>query len=167
MAQQTLPIFNKKATEKLRSPDDLEAYIRVTNPSAWAVLAACVTLLVGLFAWGIFGTVSTSVTGMGVVIDGQACCFLSADEVTRLHQGDTALVGGTKMTVAQIARLPLSRAEASEILQSDYLVETLVEGNWATQVTFEGDVATLNEGVPITVNITTERVSPLKLVLGA
>lgn len=166
MAQQAPSIFNKKATEKLRSPDDLDTYIRVTSPSVWAALAACLALLAGLLAWGVFGTVSTSVTSMGVVMDGQARCFLPADEVARLHQGDVALVGGTKMTVAQIERLPLSRAEVSDMLQSDYLVETLVTGNWATQVTFEGDVSTLDEDVPLTVNITTERVAPLKLVLG-
>jgi hypothetical protein len=49
-------IFTKKATDKLRSPDDLDEYVRVTNPSVWVVLAACIVLLVGLFAWAVFGT---------------------------------------------------------------------------------------------------------------
>ena len=43
--------FREKASKKLRSPDDLDEYVRVTNPSVWVVLAACATLMIGLFAW--------------------------------------------------------------------------------------------------------------------
>ena len=32
MAEQTRTIFNQRAAEKLRSPDDLDKYVRVTNP---------------------------------------------------------------------------------------------------------------------------------------
>ena len=66
MANASSSIFNKKASEKLRNPDDLDKYLRVTNPSVWIVIAACVVLLLGLLAWGVFGTVSTSVKGIGV-----------------------------------------------------------------------------------------------------
>ncbi|MDO4806941.1 MAG: hypothetical protein Q4A07_06810 [Coriobacteriales bacterium] len=166
MAEQGSSIFNKKATEKLRSPDALDKYVRVTTPSVWAVLVACIALLMGLLAWGVFGSLSTGVTGTGVVLDGRAVCFLPADDAARLHKGDAALVGGAKMHVAEVASIPLSRDEASSVLRSDYLVESLVEGNWACEVTFDGDVSTLAERVPLTVNITCERVAPITLVLG-
>ena len=48
MPEETKELFTKKATEKLRSPDDLDEYVRVTNPSIWVVLAACISLMVGL-----------------------------------------------------------------------------------------------------------------------
>lgn len=160
MAEQGPSVFNKKATEKLRSPDALDKYVRVTTPSVWAVLLACVALLLGLLAWGVFGSVSTSATGTGVVLDGRAVCFLPADDAARLHKGDAALVGGTKMRVAEVASIPLSRDEASEVLDSDYLVESFVEGSWACEVTFDGDVSALAERVPLKVNVTCERVAP-------
>lgn len=166
MAEQGSSIFNRKAQEKLRSPDDLDKYVRVTNPSVWAVLAACVALLAGLLAWGVFGSVSTSVSGDGVVLEGRALCYLSADDVARLHVGDQALVGGKKMKVAEVAAIPSSRDEVAAVLGSDYLTETLVEGGWATQVVLQGDVTGLAEGVPLQVTITTERVAPITLVMG-
>lgn len=166
MAGEGPSIFNKKATEKLRSPDDLDKYVRVTSPTVWAVLAACILLLAGLLCWGVFGTVSTSITTTGTVVDGRAICFLRADDLARVRKGDAALVGGEKMTVDEIGGIPLSRDEASELLQSDYLVESLVEEGWATMVTFDGDVSSLAEGVPQAVNITTERIAPITLIVG-
>lgn len=166
MAPATPSIFNQRAAEKLRSPDDLDRYVRVTNPSVWAILGACLALLAGLLAWGVFGSVTTSVVATGTCVDGQAMCFLSAEDVAHVNVGDVASVGGVQMRVGEVAAVPASRSEAGEGLGSDYLVSTLVAGDWAYQVTFEGDSATLAEGVPLSVNITTERVAPIDLVLG-
>lgn len=166
MAQASPSIFNKNATERLRSPDDLDKYVQVTNPSVWVIMAACIAFLTGLLAWGVFGTVSTNVTSTGVVENGRVTCFVPADEAMKLHVGDTANVDGTNVELAAISAVPLSRDEASKLLESDYLAATLFTSDWCYQVTFEGDASTLPEGVPLTVSITTERVAPISLMLG-
>ena len=158
-------IFNRRATEKLRSPDDLDKFVRVTNPSVWIVLAACIALLAGLFAWGVFGSVTTSVSSTGVSVNGQAMCFLRAEDAAKVHVGDKANVDGEQMTVSAISSVPLSRDEAGEVLTSDYLVSTLVNGDWAYRVVFDGDASDLATGVPLQVSITTERIAPISLVL--
>lgn len=168
MAEASSSIFNAKATEKLRSPDDLEKYVRVTNPSVWVVLGACVALLLGLLAWGVFGAVSTSISSTGVVADGRAVCFLSAEDVARVHVGDTANVGGQQMSVIEVAEVPFSRDEAHDQLGSDYLVSSLLEEDWAYVVEFSGEgIGQLAQGVPLSVYITTERVAPIQLLLGS
>lgn len=159
-------IFNERAAKKLRSPDDLDKYIRVTNPSVWVVLAACVALLAGLLTWGLLGSVTTSVASTSVVVDGRALCFLSADDVAKVSVGNRATVGGNSMTVSEVAAIPLSRDEADKELLSDYLVSTLVPGDWGYQVTFEGDVSDLTEGVPLSTSIVVERIAPIHLLLG-
>ena len=166
MADASSSIFNKRATEKLRNPDDLDKFVRVTNPSVWVVLAACVALLAGLLSWGILGAVTTSVSDTGVVVDGKALCFLTADDMAKVHVGDVANVGGEKMEVADVSAVPLSRDEAKEVLKSDYLVSALVEDDWAYKVAFKGDASELTAGVPLTVSITTERIAPITLILG-
>ena len=158
-------IFNRRATEKLRSPDDLDKYVRVTNPGVWVVLAACIALLAGLLAWGVFGSVTTSVSATGVSVDGQAMCFLHAEDAAKVHVGDKANVGGEQLTVSEISSVPLSRDEAGKVLTSDYLVSTLVNGDWAYRVVFDGDTSDLATGVPLQVSITTERIAPISLVL--
>lgn len=166
MADEPGSIFNRKAAEKLRSPDDLDRYVKVTNPSVWAVLAACAALLAGLLAWGVFGAVSTSVSATGVSVDGRAMCFLAADDAAKVHAGDDAYVGGAQMEVGSVAAVPLSRDEAHAELGNDYLTSSLVPGDWAYQVVFDGDAGGLAEGVPLAVSITTERVAPIALILG-
>ena len=93
-------------------------------------------------------------------------CFLKAEEAAQVHEGDVAVVDGERMTVAEVASVPVSRNEAGKILVSDYLVSSLVEGDWAYQVIFDGDTGGMENGVPLTVSITTERVAPISLVLG-
>lgn len=166
MADATRSIFNKTATEKLRSPDDLDKYIRVANPSVWVALAACLALLAGLAVWGVFGAVTTSVSTMGACIDGKVMCFLSAEDVAEVHVGDIANVGGTQMKVEDVAVAPISRDEAKMHLATDFLVSQLVKGDWGYKVTFAGDASELTENVPLAVNITVERIAPINLILG-
>ncbi len=166
MARSSKSIFNQRAAEKLRSPDDLDKYVRVANPSMWVVLVACAALLVGLLAWGVFGAVTTSVSAAGVSVDGQVMCFLPANESMKVQIGDEANVNGEHMTVSDIAALPVSRDEADEILQNDYLLNALVTGDWTYKISFEGDEVSFQDGIPLNVSITTERIAPITLVLG-
>ncbi len=50
-------LFRKKSLDRISSPEALNDYIRVTSPSVWLILIATVILLLGMLAWGVFGTV--------------------------------------------------------------------------------------------------------------
>ena len=170
MAEPSSSIFTGKASEKLRSPDDLEKYVRVTNPSVWVVLIACIALVAGFLAWGVFGTVTTNVQATAAVVEveddkPQALCFLSSDEMTKVKVGDAANVGGQGLTVSSVNGVPLSGEEARELLQSDYLVSALMKGDWAYVVFFEGDISDLSQDVPLSANISVESMAPIKLIL--
>lgn len=165
MADETNSIFTKKASEKLRSPDDLDEYVRVTNPSVWIVLAACACLMIGLFAWGFLGTAETNVGATATYAKGEVVCFLPADKASSVHEGDVANVGGKPMKVASIGAVPLSRAEAREIVGSDYLASTLVGDDWTYVVNFKGDGdPAFAEGIPLGTTITIERIKPISLI---
>lgn len=166
MAEMESSIFNRKATEKLKSPDDLDKYVRVTNPSVWVVLAACIAFLIGLLAWGTFGTVSTNVTAPATCVNGKAMCFLPTDDGSKVHVGDTVTIEGDQFTVASISNVPISHEEASDILESDYLVSAVLKNDWAYLVTLEGDTSDLPDGVPLTSGITIARTAPITLLFG-
>ncbi len=160
-------IFNERAAERLRNPDDLDRYVRITSPSVWAVVGALACLLAGLLAWGIFGSVSTSVVSTGVRVGQKVMCFLDAGEVARVDVGDDSLVDGKRLHVSSVASMPMSRDETENKLNSDYLKSALVKSDWTYMVEFEGDETdNIEQGVPITVDITTERVAPITLLIG-
>lgn len=48
---------NREKPGKISSPQQLEDYIKVTNPSGWITLSAIAVLLCGLFCWILFGTI--------------------------------------------------------------------------------------------------------------
>ena len=165
MADVTSSIFNQKATEKLRSPDDLDKFVRVTTPSVWIAIAACVFLLAGLLAWGICGAVTTNLASIGIARDGVVYCYLTTGERGDVTVGDTATIEGVSCTVKEISTLPLSRNEVSERLNSDYLMTELIEGDWVYEVVFDAPTDGMLEGVPLDVSIETDRVAPISLIL--
>ena len=159
-------LFNQKAMDKLHSPDDLDKTLRIARPGVLAALCACVVFILGFLAWGIFGRVTSAVSATGVKIGGKVLCFLPDEEMAGVSVGNKANVNGTPMFVTAVSRTPLSREETGEILNSDYLVDRLVESNWAWQVTLEGGVSGMEEGVPVPVHITIKSVAPIRLILG-
>lgn len=40
-------VFRKKSVDRVSSPEQLNEYIRVSNPGVWMILAAIIVLLVG------------------------------------------------------------------------------------------------------------------------
>ena len=169
MADQQGSIFSAKAAERLRSPDDLDKYVQVTNPSVWMVLAACIVLLAGLLAWGIFGTVQTDVSGTGTLVAGTVVCPLDAEHAAQVSVGDHAVVNGIPMQVSAVGSVPLSRDELGSLLPNDYLASTLAAGDWSyiVELSVPDTADGVAEGVPLPVSITVESVAPLSLVFGA
>ena len=45
-------IYREKSLEKIKSPENLTDYIRVSNPGLWVLLAAILVLMIGAGIWG-------------------------------------------------------------------------------------------------------------------
>jgi HlyD family secretion protein len=61
-------IFRKVSIDRLASPEQLDQLLTVTTGTGWlALIALCGTLLAGL-AWGVAGTINTTVPGQGVIV---------------------------------------------------------------------------------------------------
>ena len=58
-------IFRQKSMDRVTSPEELNDYIRVTNPSVWIVLIALVLLLAGMLTWSIFGRIQVQTADGG------------------------------------------------------------------------------------------------------
>jgi HlyD family secretion protein len=61
-------LFRKKALEKLSSPEQLDQMMCYVRPKQWIFLVACLVLLLSLLLWGVFGSVPTKVSGMGILM---------------------------------------------------------------------------------------------------
>ena len=50
-------LFRKKSLDRVRAPEELNDYIRVTGVPVWIILIALVVMLFGMIIWSVFGTV--------------------------------------------------------------------------------------------------------------
>ncbi len=61
-------VFRKVSLERMSSPEQLDQVMQVTTPKGWVALLSLIVLVVFAIFWGIFGSISTKVTGKGILI---------------------------------------------------------------------------------------------------
>ena len=132
-------LFKKSSVERFSSPEKLNDFIQVSNPSSWMVLGAALALLLGLLAWGVFGELTQSVTFTGLAKNGMLLCYVDNITSAQLEEGMTVDIVPISQTdtaepvggcVASIAEIPLSYEEASEGMEQDYLLAVLGISTW-------------------------------------
>ncbi|MBQ6773350.1 MAG: hypothetical protein IJP48_04720 [Synergistaceae bacterium] len=75
-------------SDKLKSPEQLNNYIRVTNPGAWIILSAILIFLAGFFFWLFNGHLEVSFTSPVLAFDNdEAYALLTVDNASKLKKG--------------------------------------------------------------------------------
>jgi len=59
-------LFRQKSIERISSPEEIDAYMKVTSPSMWLILGAVIFLLFAILVWSITGRIEEQ-----ILIDGQ------------------------------------------------------------------------------------------------
>lgn len=154
-------VFRQKSMERLTSPEQMNDYIRVSNPSVWMLLAAVIVLLIGVCVWGAFGHLDTVVQTGGVCEDGRLTVYLSESDFVKLDGEVILSVGEAEYAVvSDVAGMPILLDESTD----PYLLHLigLSVGDWAHVLSAEAP--DLKDGV-YTVSVIIERVRPLDFVL--
>lgn len=151
-------IFRKKSVDRMSSPEQLNDYIKVTNPGVWMVLAAIVILLVGVCVWGVFGILETKLSVAAVSRDGQTILYVKEDNVASVQENMSVYIGDETYKVTSISAQAVTVTE--EI--SEYARHTgeLSIGEWVYVVQIDGSMP---DGV-YKAQIVTDSVSPLYFV---
>ena len=152
-------LFRKKSMERISSPEQLNAYIRVSTPSVWLLLSAIVLLLAGVCVWSIFGHLDTTLPVVAVAEQGAVTAYVRQSDADKVAVGMAVDVNGVQGTVAAIRHEPLCVNDAF----TDYMrhLGALQTGEWVLPVTL--DIA-LPDGVHAA-SIIIDTVSPMSFVL--
>lgn len=152
-------LFRKKSIDRVSSPEQLNEYIKVANPSIWVLLATIVILLAGVVAWSCIGHLETTLPTAVVCTGGEAVAHVKEADAQKLQVGMIVRAGSEEFTVARIADEPVPAEEA----MSEYALHAsgLTPGEWVYAVTISGGVA---DGVH-KAEIVTESISPISFIL--
>ena len=153
-------LFRKKNVDKIASPEQLNDYIRVSNPSAWIVLAAFLILLVGICIWGIFGRLDTTLSVVAVKEEGNVVCLVKETDYNKIQIGMTVEIGEKEYTVTGIEKMPVPVDDSI----SDYAkhLGMLSDGEWVYYV--YTDCSSEIEGNVFAAEIVIERINPFYFV---
>ncbi len=154
------PIFRKKSIEKVTSPEQINDYIRVSNPSVWMILAAVIVLLAGVCVWGVFGRLDTAVQTGGSCTNGQLVVYISEKDYGKISEKTILSVDGAEYNVSEISDTPIQLGDDTD----PYLIYLtgLSKGDWV--YILKADVSGVRDGA-YAVSVITERVRPLDFVL--
>lgn len=152
-------VFRQKSVERISSPEQLNDYVRVSNPSVWMILAAVVFILAGVCVWGIFGRLDTVIDTVGVCRDGKLTCYVADEDIKTVKMGMKISVNGGDYEVSGIAKTPI---EVDENFDSYAMyVGELKEGEWVYEVTAKAPI----ESGTYNAKIITNSVSPISFVM--
>ena len=151
-------IFRKKSIDRMSSPEQLNDYIKVTNPGVWMALAAIVILLIGVCVWGVFGKLETKLPVAAVSQDGQTVLYVKENDLSAVKENMSVYIGDETYKVTSVSSQPVAVTEEF----SEYARHTgeLSIGEWVYIVQIDGNMP---DGV-YKAQIVTDSVSPLYFV---
>ncbi len=99
-------LFRKESVENIQSPEQLNEYMRVTNPTVWIVLISVILLLAGMLIWSVFATVDSTVRGTAIVDEGTMIVVFTDQKVAAsIKEGMTVSAGDSSSVINSLGRL--------------------------------------------------------------
>jgi len=124
-------VYRKASMERISSPEQLNDYLRVTNPSVWIVLAAVVLLLAGTLIWASLTYIGSSVSGVAAVDDGVMTVRFDDPALEKnVEAGMSVTVGETSSVIVSVG----SGADGRAFAQA---ATALADGTYAATVQYK------------------------------
>ena len=152
-------LFRKKSIDRVSSPEQLDACLRVANPGIWIVLAAIAVLLTGVCVWGILGHLDTTVNAVAVCENGTVTLYVKDEDGKSVQAGMEVQIGETACAVVTVSPMPINAG--AELRDYARHVGSFAEADWVYAVRTD---ARLPDGVH-SAKIIVESVSPMSFVV--
>ncbi|MBE5824597.1 hypothetical protein [Butyrivibrio sp. INlla16] len=158
MANET--IFRDKSIERISSPEQLNDYVKLTNPGVWFVSSAILIILIGTIVFGTVGHIDSSVPS-ALISDGEtSVCLVKREYGEKFTDDMHVKVDGTEYNVSLKAAKPV--AINPDVDSYTLFVGNMEVGEWVYEIDVDGQIP---EGV-YEARLVTERISPLSFIFG-
>ena len=152
-------LFRQKSLDRISSPEQLDEYIRVSNPGIWMILGAIIILLVGVCVWGIVGHLDTTLPVVAVSQNGETVLCVKESQIASVAEGMIVSIGETQCAVTAIASQPVN----VDGVLTEYALHLggFQQGEWAYIVTTD---ARLSDGA-YSARIVIESIAPMTFLV--
>ena len=137
-------VFRHSTMNRISNADELDHYIKVTNPSAWAIVLAALLLVAGVIVWAIVAIVPVTINTTGVMlehpetVDKIVICWVDESTADKIAEsGATASIDGVEAKNVQVSDVPQSASEVIHFLGSDFYIDSLNLSDWNYLVTVD------------------------------
>ena len=135
----------------MASPEELDDYIKVTNPGVWLLLSVVIIFLLGVIIWGIFGKLETDVDVFGKMEEGRLVVYTTGADMLKLQPGMKVVANQMEGSVTDITGYTViseevfpttDKAEEYKIVEGTPLYPiitdlTLPDGNYDARVVLQ------------------------------
>ena len=104
-------LFREKSLKSGASPEELDDYIKVTNPGVWLLLSVIVIFLLGVIVWGVFGKLESDVDVFGRMEEGRLVVYASGADMLKLQKGMKVEANRMEGSVTDITGYTLTAEE--------------------------------------------------------
>ncbi|MBR2794498.1 MAG: hypothetical protein IKE16_07610 [Solobacterium sp.] len=151
-------LFREKSMEQFSSPEQLNDYIKITNPSLILILVAIIALLAGTIVWGMLGTIDAEAKVTARVDNRKVSAYLSSADATQLNATSVILISGNHYPVTGVSD-PMKASDG--LSESDLELFHLKPMDIIVAVSSECD---LTDGV-YSATVVMQQLKPMDLIL--
>ena len=151
-------VFRDKSIERISSPEQLNDYIKLSNPGVFLILGAIIIILAGACIFGIAGHMDSSVPGVTISDNGNVTCLVKKEYGDRFTENMYVKLPDGEYGVS----LRDARPEAVSDNTDSYalFVGNIQPGEWVYVIDVDGSIP---DGVYDT-RLVTERISPIRFL---
>ena len=120
-------VFREKSLKRVASPEELDDYIKVTNPGIWLLLACVIIFLAGILAWGYFGKLESLMTVYGKSENGSFTGYVTGKKFMELNEGMEVRAEETHGYITALSPYPTPAGEIipqSSLEKFDFKADT-------------------------------------------
>ena len=137
-------VFRRSTMNRIASADELDHYIKVTNPSAWVVTIAALLLIAGVIIWAVVAIVPVTVETTGIYYrdsssgENVVLCWVDKSTAQKIEDsGAKASIDGVVAKRVELNDVPMSASEVINYLGSDFYADSLDLSDWNYLVSIE------------------------------
>ena len=156
-------IFRRESLDRVESPEQLDAYIKVSHPKVWLIMAA-------LLVWSVVGSLPQTMTVKGVTVGGNVIncyeCVENANTNLIGCKANITLPDGRNISgkVEAVSQNPYSQEEIRAEISEDWLADNVLDGNYSYEVRVIAE-EDITPNMLATVIITTAEMKPIQFIL--